>query len=73
MLCPHAAAAVGEVVDFMPITGGKATDRHRPVRIIRVVRGEMRFELDCPCSIVALISATFTVDTRSNVAATSST
>src|SRR5262245_54755782 len=38
---------VGEVVDFMPVTGDKATDRHRLVRMIRVVRGQMRFELDC--------------------------
>jgi GH15 family glucan-1,4-alpha-glucosidase len=37
---------VGEVIDFMPIAGDRATDRHRLVRMIRVVRGEMRFELD---------------------------
>ena len=41
------ADGVGEVTDFMPVTGDKVTDRHRLVRMIRVVRGEMRFELDC--------------------------
>jgi GH15 family glucan-1,4-alpha-glucosidase len=38
---------VGEVVDFMPIAGAQATERHRLVRLVRVVRGEMRFVLDC--------------------------
>jgi GH15 family glucan-1,4-alpha-glucosidase len=38
---------VGEVIDFMPIAGDRVTDRHRLVRMIRVVRGTMRFELDC--------------------------
>lgn len=38
---------VGEVVDFMPIAGQAATDRHRLVRMIRVVRGHMRFRFDC--------------------------
>jgi GH15 family glucan-1,4-alpha-glucosidase len=38
---------VGEVVDFMPVTGEHATDRHRIVRMVRVVRGRMRFRLDC--------------------------
>jgi GH15 family glucan-1,4-alpha-glucosidase len=37
---------VGEVHDFMPVTGGKATDRHRLVRQIRVVRGVMRFAIE---------------------------
>jgi GH15 family glucan-1,4-alpha-glucosidase len=41
------ADGVGEVVDFMPIAGEKATDRHRLVRMIRVVRGQMRFRLEC--------------------------
>ncbi|NUT31742.1 MAG: glycoside hydrolase family 15 protein [Hamadaea sp.] len=41
------AAGVGEVVDFMPIAGDRATDRHRLVRMIRVVRGAMRFRFDC--------------------------
>jgi GH15 family glucan-1,4-alpha-glucosidase len=38
---------VGEVMDFMPIAGGQATDRHRLVRMVRVVRGRMRFRLEC--------------------------
>jgi GH15 family glucan-1,4-alpha-glucosidase len=36
---------VGEVHDFMPVTEGAATDRHRLVRHIRVVRGAMRFAI----------------------------
>ena len=36
-------AGVGEVVDFMPVAEGPATDRHRLVRLVRVVRGTMRF------------------------------
>ena len=36
-------AGVGEVVDFMPIAGDEATDRHRLVRMLRVVRGTMSF------------------------------
>src|SRR5437660_5664011 len=39
---------VGEVEDFMPaIQGTQATAHHRIVRIVRVVRGEMRFVFDC--------------------------
>ncbi len=37
---------VGEVHDFMPVAGTTATDRHRLVRNIRVVRGSMRFKID---------------------------
>jgi len=37
---------VGEVHDFMPVTGEAATDRHRLVRTIRVVRGTMRFAIE---------------------------
>src|SRR5438132_2042036 len=37
---------VGEVLDFMPEAGGQATDRHRLVRQLRVVRGTMRFVVD---------------------------
>jgi hypothetical protein len=37
---------VGEVLDFMPVAGGQATDRHRLVRQLRVVRGTMRFVVD---------------------------
>jgi GH15 family glucan-1,4-alpha-glucosidase len=41
------ADGVGEVVDFMPIAGERVTDRHRLVRLVRVVRGQMRFRIDC--------------------------
>src|SRR6516225_4722480 len=37
---------VGEVHDFMPIAGHVATERHRLVRNIRVVRGTMRFVIE---------------------------
>jgi len=38
---------VGEVVDFMPVHDPTtATDRHRIVRIVRCVRGQMTFEID---------------------------
>ena len=41
-------AGVGEVVDFMPIEQPEvASRRHRIVRLVRVVRGSMRFTLDC--------------------------
>jgi len=36
-------AGVGEVIDFMPVADGPATDRHRLIRLVRVVRGSMRF------------------------------
>jgi GH15 family glucan-1,4-alpha-glucosidase len=36
----------GEVVDFMPIVEGSATDSHRLVRLVRVVRGSMRFRME---------------------------
>jgi GH15 family glucan-1,4-alpha-glucosidase len=39
-------AGVGEVTDFMPIAGDEATDRHRLVRMVRMVRGRMRFRFD---------------------------
>src|SRR5690349_11669064 len=39
-------SAVGEVVDFMPVAGEAATDRHRLVRMVRCVRGRMRFAVD---------------------------
>src|SRR5262252_7126904 len=39
---------VGEVADFMPVERPeRPTDRHRLVRVIRVVRGTMRFRLEC--------------------------
>jgi len=34
------------VYDFMPVITGAATDRHRLVRQLRVVRGTMRFVMD---------------------------
>jgi GH15 family glucan-1,4-alpha-glucosidase len=37
---------VGEVTDFMPVAGQTPTSRHRLVRLVRVVRGSMRFVLD---------------------------
>src|SRR5215216_6817441 len=37
---------VGEVVDFMPVVEGEATDSPRLVRLLRVVRGTMRFRLE---------------------------
>jgi GH15 family glucan-1,4-alpha-glucosidase len=41
------AAGVGEVIDFMPVIKGGATDRHRLVRMVHVVRGEMTFVVNC--------------------------
>jgi GH15 family glucan-1,4-alpha-glucosidase len=40
-------AGVGEVIDFMPVASTAfASDRHRLVRMLRCVRGEMTFALD---------------------------
>jgi len=39
-------AGVGEIYDFMPISGKVATNRHRLVRMLRCVRGEMTFDVD---------------------------
>ena len=36
-------SGVGELLDFMPVIEGPATDRHRLVRMVRVVRGTMTF------------------------------
>jgi GH15 family glucan-1,4-alpha-glucosidase len=42
------ADGVGEVIDFMPIDEPeRETTRHRLIRIVRVVRGEMRFVVEC--------------------------
>jgi GH15 family glucan-1,4-alpha-glucosidase len=39
---------VGEVIDFMPVGDpGRVTDRHRLVRAVRCVRGEMQFVAEC--------------------------
>jgi GH15 family glucan-1,4-alpha-glucosidase len=40
------ADGVGEVLDFMLPLTGRATDRHRLVRMLRVPRGTMRFGMD---------------------------
>jgi len=37
---------VGEVHDFMPVAGNTATDRHKLVRKIRVVRGTVKFVIE---------------------------
>jgi GH15 family glucan-1,4-alpha-glucosidase len=39
-------AGVGEVVDFMPPAGSTATDNHRIARLLRCVRGRMRFAVE---------------------------
>jgi GH15 family glucan-1,4-alpha-glucosidase len=40
-------AGVGEVIDFMPVASATfASDRHRLVRMVRCVRGEMTFAWD---------------------------
>ncbi|MDA5281661.1 glycoside hydrolase family 15 protein [Streptomyces sp. NPDC054904] len=42
------ADGVGEVIDFMPVTGEHTvTDHHQVVRVMRVVRGAVRFALEC--------------------------
>jgi GH15 family glucan-1,4-alpha-glucosidase len=43
------ADGVGEVIDFMPVPPDPevATDVHKITRVIRVVRGEMRFLVEC--------------------------
>ena len=39
---------VGEVLDFMPVDEPqRASDRHRLVRVVRCVRGQIRFEMEC--------------------------
>jgi hypothetical protein len=45
------AGGVGEVLDFMPVDDPhRASDRHRLVRVVRCVRGQIRFEIECaPC------------------------
>ncbi len=40
------ADGVGEVVDFMPVLGREVTANHRLVRMMRCVRGRMRFEVE---------------------------
>ena len=38
-------SGVGELVDFMPVLDGPASDRHRLVRMLRCVRGTMTFDI----------------------------
>jgi GH15 family glucan-1,4-alpha-glucosidase len=39
---------VGEVLDFMPVQDPqRASDRHRLVRVVRCVRGQIRFVAEC--------------------------
>ena len=39
---------VGEVIDFMPVQDPhRPSDRHRLVRLVRCVRGQMRFGFEC--------------------------
>jgi pentatricopeptide repeat protein len=37
---------VGEVLDFMPVIEGEPTSQHRLVRLLRVARGTMQFQVD---------------------------
>ncbi|MGN9802870.1 glycoside hydrolase family 15 protein [Micromonospora sp. L32] len=41
------ADGVGEIIDFMPVTGEQVTDQHRLVRMVNMVRGSMRFRIEC--------------------------
>jgi GH15 family glucan-1,4-alpha-glucosidase len=41
------ADGVGELLDFMPVLGEDATAHHTIVRAVRVVRGQMRFVIEC--------------------------
>ncbi|MGI5523030.1 glycoside hydrolase family 15 protein [Micromonospora sp. CA-259024] len=43
----HSADGVGELLDFMPVTGERATEQHRLIRLVRMVRGSMPFRFDC--------------------------
>jgi GH15 family glucan-1,4-alpha-glucosidase len=41
-------AGIGELVDFMPVDDPKSvTDNHKIVRVVRCLRGEMPFRLEC--------------------------
>ena len=43
-----APSGVGEVIDFMPVPDPtRRTENHRMVRMVRVVRGQMRFLVEC--------------------------
>lgn len=38
---------VGEVVDFMPIQGEKDSKRHEIIRVVKAIRGQVTFKLEC--------------------------
>jgi GH15 family glucan-1,4-alpha-glucosidase len=38
---------VGEIQDFMPISGGEERHRHRLIRRVVCVRGQMKFRVEC--------------------------
>jgi GH15 family glucan-1,4-alpha-glucosidase len=37
---------VGEVIDFMPISGEATSTEHRLVRMVRCVRGQIAFDIE---------------------------
>jgi hypothetical protein len=37
---------VGELMDFMPVTGDSASEQHRLVRMLRCVRGQISFDIE---------------------------
>ncbi|HSN37926.1 MAG TPA: glycoside hydrolase family 15 protein [Arthrobacter sp.] len=39
-------AGVGELIDFMPVASASPSDRHRMVRMLRCVRGEISFDIE---------------------------
>ena len=41
------ADGVAEITDFMPVTGEWPTERHRLIRTVRMIRGSMRFKVEC--------------------------
>ncbi|MFR9779696.1 glycoside hydrolase family 15 protein [Micromonospora sp. MS34] len=41
------ADGVAEIIDYMPVAGEQPTDQHRLVRMVRMIRGSMRFKLEC--------------------------
>jgi len=51
---------IGEIIDFMPVSGKVATDQHRLVRLVRCVRGRMTFDVDVPpCALLAVNVAVY--------------
>ncbi|MET1016080.1 MAG: trehalase-like domain-containing protein, partial [Leifsonia flava] len=39
-------AGVGEVIDFMPVSGTSTSQQHRLVRLVRCVRGQIAFDIE---------------------------